>query len=268
MFYAALDVSLRSVAVCIIDHDGKICCERSVRSDVPDVVRCLAAFGQPIHQVGFEAGALTQPITYGLAEAGYDVVCMEARQVAAALSAMRNKTDKHDARGIAQILRSGWYSRVHVKSVESHHMRALLTSRKVMQRKCIDLENEIRGLLRIFGVVLPLRLSRGAFDAAVREMIETDPALSHALLPMLEARAMLFETFTELDRRVKRAAREDTICRRFMTVPGVGEITALSFKAAVDDPARFKSSRTVGAHFGLTPRRFQSGWSNLEPANP
>ena len=259
MFYAALDVSLRSVAICIIDHDGKICLERSVRSDVPDILLCLAGFDQPIHQVGFEAGALTQPITYGLTEAGYDVVCMEARQVAAALSAMRNKTDKHDARGIAQILRSGWYSRVHVKSVESHHMRALLTSRKVMQRKCIDLENEIRGLLRIFGIVLPLRLSRGAFDVAARETIETDPALSHALLPMLEARAMLFETFTELDRRVKRAAREDTICRRFMTVPGVGEITALSFKAAVDDPARFKSSRTVGAHFGLTPRRFQSG---------
>lgn len=138
-------------------------------------------------------------------------------------------------------------------------MRALLTSRKVMQRKCIDLENEIHGLLRIFGVVLPLRLSRGAFDAAVRETIESDPALSNALLPMLEARAMLFETFTELDRRVKRAAREDAICRRFMTVPGVGEITALSFKVGVDDPARFKSSRTVGAHFGLTPRRFQSG---------
>lgn len=133
-----------------------------MRSDVPDVLLCLAGFGQPIHQIGFEAGALTQPITYGLTEAGYDVVCMEARQVAAALSAMRNKTDKHDARGIAQILRSGWYSRVHVKSVESHHMRALLTSRKVMQRKCIDLENEIRGLLRIFGVVLPLWLFRGA----------------------------------------------------------------------------------------------------------
>jgi len=108
MFYAALDVSLRSVAICIIDHHGKICLERSVRSDVSDVLLGLAGFDQPIHQVGFEAGALTQPITYGLTEAGYDVVCMEARQVAAALSAMRNKTDKHDARGIAQILRSGW----------------------------------------------------------------------------------------------------------------------------------------------------------------
>ncbi|WP_235525993.1 type II secretion system F family protein [Caulobacter sp. Root1472] len=106
----------------------------------------------------------------------------------AALSAMRNKTDKHDARGIAQILRSGWYSRVHVKSIESHHLRALISCRKVMQRKCIDLENEIRGLLKIFGVKLPLRLSRGAFDIAVRDTIQSDPALSHALLPMLAIR--------------------------------------------------------------------------------
>lgn len=259
MFYAALDVSLRSVAVCIIDHDGKVRLEKSVPSDVPDLVRALREFGEPIHQVGLEAGTLTQHLTYGLRDSGFDVVCMEARQVNAALSAMRNKTDKHDARGIAQILRSGWYSRVHVKSVEAHHTRALLTSRKVMQRKCIDLENEIRGLLKVFGVKLPLRLSRGAYDRAVRETIESDPALSLALLPMLEARGVLFDTFVELDRRVKRKARADALCTRFMGIPGVGEITALSFKAAVDDPARFKSSRTVGAHFGLTPRRFQSG---------
>lgn len=259
MFYAALDVSLRSVAVCVIDDEGKVRFERSVPSDVPDLVRCLREFGEPIHQVGLEAGTLTQHLTYGLREAGFEVVCMEARQVAAALSAMRNKTDKHDARGIAQILRSGWYSRVHVKSVESHHLRALLTSRKVMQRKCIDLENEIRGLLKVFGVKLPMRLSRGAFDVAVRDTIESDPGLSRALLPMLHARQMLFATFMELDRRVRKAAHEDEVCTRFMGIPGVGEITALSFKAAVDDPARFKSSRTVGAHFGLTPRRFQSG---------
>ena len=172
---------------------------------------------------------------------------------------MLHPRSKHDARGSAQILRAGWYSRVQVKSVEAHHTRALLTCRKVIQRKCIDLENEIRGLLKVFGVKLPLRLSRGAFDAAVRDTIESDPNLSHALLPMLEARSVLFDTFLELDRRVKRKAREDALCRRFMGIPGVGEITALSFKAAVDDPARFKSSRTVGAHFGLTPRRFQSG---------
>jgi len=259
MFYAALDVSLRTVAICIIDEAGKVRLERSTSSELPDLIRCLQGFGQPIHQVGLEAGNLSHHLSAGLVEAGYDVVCMETRQVSAALSAMRNKTDKHDARGIAQILRSGWYSRVHVKSQESLYTRALLTSRKVMQRKCIDLENEIRGVLKVFGVKLPMRLSRGAFDRAVREIITNDPGLSHALLPMLEARQVLFDTFVRLDRRVRQAAHEDGVCRRFMGVPGVGEITALSFKAAVDDPARFRSSRTVGAHFGLTPRRFQSG---------
>lgn len=259
MFYAALDVSLRSVAICIIDEAGKVRFERSVPSDVPDIVRCFNDFGQPIHQVGLEAGTLTQHLTCGLTEAGFDVVCMEARQVNAALSAMRNKTDKNDARGIAQLLRSGWYSRVHVKSVESHYTRALLTSRKVMQRKCLDLENEIRGLLKVFRVKLPIRLRGGAFEEAVRGTIENDPALSHALLPMLEARQVLLETFLKLDRRVRRSANQDAITNRFMSVPGVGYVTALSFKAAVDDPTRFKSSRTVGAHFGLTPRRFQSG---------
>ena len=259
MFYAALDVSLRSVAICIIDDAGKVRLERSTSSELPDLIRCLQGFGQPIHQVGLEAGNLSHHLSAGLVEAGYEVVCMETRQVSAALSAMRNKTDKHDARGIAQILRSGWYSRVHVKSQESLYTRALLTSRKVMQRKCIDLENEIRGVLKVFGVKLPMRLSRGAFDRAVREIITSDLCLSHALLPMLEARQVLFDTFVQLDRRVRQAAHEDGVCRRFMGVPGVGEITALSFKAAVDDPARFRSSRTVGAHFGLTPRRFQSG---------
>jgi transposase len=249
MFYAALDVSLRSVAICIVDEAGKVRFERSVPSDVPELVRCLNEFGEPIHQVGLEAGTLTQYLTYGLTEAGFDIVCMEARQVNAALSAMRNKTDKNDARGIAQLLRSGWYSRVHVKSIESHYIRALLTSRKVMQRKCLDLENEIRGLLKVFGVKLPIRLRGGAFEEAVRGTIESDPSLSHALLPMLNARQMLLETFLELDRRVRKAANQDAITTRFMSVPGVGYVTALSFKAAVDDPARFKSS----------PRRFQSG---------
>lgn len=132
---------------------------------------------------------------------------------------------------------------MHVKSVEAHHTWALISSCKVMQRKCIDHKNEIRGLLKIFGVKLPLRLSRDAFDEAVRDTIQSDPALSYALLPMLEARGVLMRTCLELDRRVKKVAREDALCRRFMGIPGVGEITALSFKAAVDNPARFKNSR-------------------------
>ena len=258
-YYAALDVSLRSVAICIIDDQGTVCLERTVPSEVTDIVACLGGFDHAIEVVGFEAGTLSQYLAHGLQSDGLNVICLEARQVHAALSAMRNKTDRNDARGIAQILRTGWYARVHVKSRASHYTRALLSSRKAVLRKCIDLENEIRGLFKIFGIKLPASLGHGPFDARVRPLIEKDADLADALLPMLEARLVLYHTYLELDRRVKLEARNDTVCQQLMTVPGVGPVTAMTFKAAVDDPSRFRRSRTVGAHFGLTPRRYQSG---------
>ena len=258
-YYAALDVSLRSVNVCVIDEQGEIRAETKLDSEVDDIAEYLHGLDYDVSSVGLEAGTLTQYLTYGLQSAGYEVICMEARQVKAALSAMRNKTDKHDARGIAQILRSGWYSRVHVKSLESHHIRLLLSSRRAVLSKCVDLENEVRGLFKVFGIKLPPKLGHGAFDKTVRGTIEADAALAHALLPLLEARLVLYRTFRELDNRTRKMAQRDTVCQRLMTAPGVGYITALTFKAGVDDPTRFKRSRTVGAHFGLTPRRFQSG---------
>ena len=177
----------------------------------------------------------------------------------AALSAMRNKTDRNDARGIAQILRTGWFSPVHMKSREAHGVRALLSTRKALLNKTIDLANEVRGLLKIFGVRLPKTVKHGSFDELVRPMVEMDDVLAHAMLPLLDARLVLYQHFLELDRRVKRAAAQDEVCMCMMTVPGVGPIAALTFKAAVDDPDRFRRSRTVAAHFGLTPRRYQSG---------
>lgn len=161
-YYGALDVSLRSVHVCVIDEAGDICSESKLTSEVEDIVFYLRGLGLKVSTVGLEAGTLTQYLTYGLHSAGFEVICMEARQVKAALSAMRNKTDKKDARGIAQILRTGWYSRVHVKSLESHHIRALLSSRKAVLNKCIDLENEVRGLFKVFGIKLPPKLGHGA----------------------------------------------------------------------------------------------------------
>ena len=160
-YYAALDVSLRTVNLCVIDEQGDIQVEAKLASEVEDIVSYLRALDIELAGVGLEAGTLTQYLTYGLQAAGFEVICMEARQVNAALAAMRNKTDKNDARGIAQLLRSGWYSRVHVKSLESHQIRALLSSRKAVLNKCIDLENEIRGLFKVFGIKLPPRLGHG-----------------------------------------------------------------------------------------------------------
>ena len=263
-YYAGLDVSLRTVNICVIDDQGEFFAETKLASDVQDIVAYLDELKLNIESVGLEAGTLAQYLTYGLQAADFEVICMEARQVKGALSAMRNKTDKHDARGIAQILRSGWYSRVHVKSIESHHIRMLLSSRRAVLSKCVDLENEVRGLFKIFGLKLPPKLGHGAFDVTVRDIIEADEALSHALLPLLDARLVLYRTFRVLDNRTRKMAHADPVCERLMTVPGVGFITALTFKAGVDDPHRFKRSRTVGAHFGLTPRRFQSGELDIE----
>ena len=257
--YAGLDISLRSINVCVVDDQGNVVAEGKTDAEAIDLVAFLDALDVVITTVGLEAGMLTQYLTYGLQFAGYNVHCMESRQVKAALSAMRNKTDKNDARGIAQILRSGWYSRVHIKSMESHRVRALLTSRRALLDKCIDLENEIRGIFKIFGVKLPSKLGHGSYDRVVRPLIEADEALSMSLLPVFDARLELYRSYRELDNRTRHLAEQDPICQRFMTAPGVGFVTALAYKSGVDDPMRFKHSRTVGAHFGLTSRRHQSG---------
>jgi len=263
-YYAGIDVSLRSVNICVVDDEGELVAETKLPSDVQEIIAYLDELDCNIDLVGLEAGTLAQYLTYGLQSAGFDVACMEAQQVKAALSALRNKTDKHDARGIAQLLRSGWYSEVHVKSMQSHHIRMLLTSRRAVLDKCIDLENEIRGLFKIFGIKLPPKLGHGSFDKAVRAIIEADEKLSHALLPMLDARLVLYKTFRVLDNRTRHLAWGDEVCELLMTAPGVGYVTALTFKAGVDDPSRFRRSRTVAAHFGLTPRRSQSGEMDIE----
>lgn len=257
--FAGLDVSLRSCALCTVDTKGTVLFERELACEVRGITDCLAGFEHPIERVGFEAGAMSRHLFFGLQAEGFDVVCMEARQVQAALSAMRNKTDKNDARGIAQVLRTGWFSPVHMKSREAHGVRALLSTRKALLKKTMDFANEMRGLLKVFGIRLPKTVKHGSFDGIVRPLIEMDEVLAHALGPLLDARLVLYQHYLELDRRVKRAASRDQVCMRLMTVPGVGPIAALTFKAAVDDPARFKRSRTVAAHFGLTPRRYQSG---------
>ena len=217
-YYAALDVSLRSVHLCVINDQGELITETKLSSEVTDIIAYLDALDLEVSIVGLEAGTLAQYLTYGMQSAGFEVVCMEARQVKAALSAMRNKTDKNDARGIAQLLRTGWYSKVHVKSMESHRVRALLSSCKAVLDKCIDLENEIRGLFKIFGIKLPPKLGHGSFDAAVRGIIETDTTLSLSLLPLLDARLMLYHCFRELDNRTRHMVHADPVRSTSMVI--------------------------------------------------
>jgi len=257
-YYAGLDVSLEETSICVVDSDGVIVAERKVASEPREIAEALLALGLVFERVGLEAGPLSPWLHDGLHSEGLPAICIETRQMKAALRAMRNKTDRNDARGIAQVMRTGWFRFVHVKSPESQELRLLLNHRKTLQRKTLDLENEVRGTLKAFGLKVG-KVSRGRFAARVRELLANRSRLRAATESMLKARAALMAEFDRLHRMVLEAVRGDLLCGRLMTVPGVGPITALAFKTGVDVPERFAKSKTVGAHFGLTSRKFNSG---------
>ena len=256
--YAGLDVSLELTSVCIVDARGGIIRETKVPSDPEDLVRYFRSLEDPITRIALEAGPLSQWLHAGLIAAGFETVLLETRHVKAALSAMSVKTDRHDARGIAQLLRSGWYQPVHAKSVSAQEVRALLTTRKLIQTKLLDVESGMRGVLRGFGLKVG-PISRGRFELRIRELVDGHAILETVIGSMLAARAALQHEFTRLHRALLAIVRDDPVCRQLMSVPGVGAITAITFKSGVDDPARFKHSRDVGPHFGLTPKKYQSG---------
>jgi transposase len=260
--YAGIDVSLERSSVCVVDATGGIVREAKVASEPEALVALLGRLGLPLTRVGLEAGPLSQWLHAGLTAAGFEAVLLETRHVKAALSAMVVKTDRKDARGIAQLLRMGWYRPVHRKSPPAQEVRALLVGRKLLQAKLLDVELGIRGLLRGFGLKLG-DVSKGRFAARVRELAVGQPTLERVVGPMLRARDALRGEYLVLHRAVLAIVRGDAVCRRLMTVPGVGPLVAITYSSAVDDPARFRRSRVVGAHFGLTPKRYQSGETDV-----
>jgi transposase len=260
--YAGIDVSLERSSVCVVDGTGRIVREAKVASEPEALVAFLGQLGLPLTRVGLEAGPLSQWLHAGLSEAGYEAVLLETRHVKAALSAMVVKTDRKDARGIAQLLRMGWYRPVHRKSLSAQEVRALLVGRKLLQAKLRDVELSIRGILRGFGLKVG-EVSRGRFAARVEELAAGHEMLGTVIGAMLQARDGLRAEFVRLHRRMLAIVRDDAVCRRLMTAPGVGALVAVTFKTAVDDPGRFRTAEAVGAHFGLTPKRYQSGETDV-----
>src|SRR5512144_190241 len=240
--YVGIDVSLDLRSVCVVDATGKVVREAKVPSEPAALVRFLRELGLELERVGLEAGPLSQWLQAGLAEAGWDAVLLETRHVKAALSAMTVKTDRKDARGIAQLLRMGWFRPVHCKSASAQEVRALLAGRKLLQDKMLDIELGIRGLLRGFGLKVGT-VSKGMFVTRIRELIAGQEMLERVIEPMLRARDALRVEFNRLHRQVLAIVRTHAICRRLMTVPGVGARVALTFTSAIDDPARFTSSQ-------------------------
>lgn len=256
--FVGLDVSVRTTSICVIDGAGRVLKEAKVESEPCAIAALLGNFEGNYRRVGLEAGPLSQWLYSGLGSAGYPVVCVETRHMKAALSAQINKTDRNDARGIAQMMRVGLYRPVHVKTERSQEIRMLLTARKFLQSKIIDAENNLRGLLRNFGLKVGA-VTRAQYEARVTELLAQKPHLALSVGPLLEVRRVLREQFQRLHKAMGRLAAEDGICRLLMSAPGVGPLVALTFRAGVDEAPRFRQSRSVPAHFGLTPARYQSG---------
>jgi transposase len=256
--YVGLDVSLNETKVHVLDEQGKrvwrgACAshpaviEATIRKHAPEAVR-----------IGLETGPLTTWLWQALTEAGLPMVCLDARQAKAALNMRINKTDDNDAEGLAHLVRSGWYTEVRVKSREAMLVRSLLGARTQLLGIVTDLSNQIRGLMKTFGLVVPKGAGR-IFEANVRRLLEGEAAVAAIIVPLLESWRAVRERAADLDRQLLAVVRESVTCRRLMTAPGVGAVVAASFVAALETPENFRTSRAVGAWIGLTPRHYQSG---------
>ena len=256
--FAGLDVSVKETSLCIVDGTGKIVGEVKVASEPATLLAVLTNPAYHFKRIGLEAGPLSQWLFSALAETGLPMLCVETRHMRAALKAQINKTDRNDARGIAQMMRVGLYRPVHVKTLRSQKLRMLLTHRKLLQSKAIAVENDLRATLRNFGLKVGM-VGAAKYETRIKELLENLPELAALVEPLLVVRRVLREQIGALHRRLLAIVRDDDVCRRLMTVPGVGPVVALTYRATVDVPARFPKSKSVGAVFGLTCSRDQSG---------
>ena len=261
--YVGLDVSLKETSICVVDGDGEIVCEGTVYSEPEAIAEFVKTKALHVKRIGLETGPTSTWLWHELRALGLPVICIDARHAKAALSMQINKSDRNDAVGLARIMQCGWYKEVQVKSVACHEIRAVLNSRGLLVKIKRDIENQIRGLLKNLGLRIG-KAGGNVFSRRVEELVADQSLLQEAARALLAVRESVRREIADLHRKVLALAREDKDSRRSMTVPGIGPITALAFHSVIDEPARFRRSRSVGAYVGLTPRRFASGevdWS-------
>jgi transposase len=257
-YYAGIDVSLEQSSVCVVDAGGKIIREAKVPSEPEALIDWFSSLGFGLARIGLEAGPLSQWLFAAMKEAGLAVELLETRHVRNAFKTMPVKTDRKDARGIAELIRLGWFRPVHCKSMPAQETRVVLTARSLVQAKLRDIEMSLRGILRGFGLKVgettPLR-----FAARINELVSGHPTLEAIGAALLAVHEVLLRELKGLEKRVRTMGRNDARARLLMSAPGVGVVISLTYVSAIDDPARFKSSKNVGAHYGMTPKKYQSG---------
>jgi transposase len=256
--YVGLDVSQRETAVCVVSETGQVIFEGEAKSDPGDLTKLLRKHAPLAERIGFETGAMSSWLWHELRRVELPVVCIDARHAHAALSVRMNKSDQNDARGLAELVRVGWYREIKVKSEESQKIRAILVARARLVSMRRDIENQVRSLIKEYGLLFPRAIGQ-QFRNTVNDLLGEDHQLLIVVAPLLSIHEHICRQQSEFDDEVRRLAKEDETTRRLMTVPGVGVITALTFRHTIDDPSRFRSASLVGAYLGLTPRRKQSG---------
>lgn len=257
--YIGLDVSMKRTFICVINEHGKIVHEGSENTDPYLITDYLSKLGLEEMTVGFESGSLTPYLLTGFKERAVDAICMDARKLSPILALKVNKTDKNDARGISEALRAGMYTRVHCKPEESINRAILLTSRRALVEQQTHLKNTVRGLLKSYGIRLG-SISAKKFAVTVMKQISTcQEMVILSIKCLLDVFDKLVEETDKIDQKMLAIAHHDQEIQRLMTIPGVGPVTALTYKAEIFDASRFKESRSVGAYLGMTPTQYASG---------
>lgn len=256
--FIGLDVSQKLTAICVVDETGRRLWRGQCATDPEQIERAVRGRAGDDAHVGLETGPMTPWVVHELHGRGLNITCLDARHASAALKMQMNKTDQNDAEGLAQIMRTGWYRSVHVKSLDAHRARALLGARAQLVGMTTRLSNHIRGVLKTFGM-LPGVMRGLSFDRRVEALLAGRDDLVPIVRPMLVAWRQLREQIAVFDKAVRTLVKASPTCRLLMSVPGIGVVSVLAYVSTVEDPARFVRSRSVGAHLGLTPRQYQSG---------
>ena len=265
-YYIGLDVSLKQTAICVVDGSGSLVWQGASDTHPELIAHAVRHWVDDLVLIGLETGSSTPWLARALQRACLPVVVMDARRAADAMRARPVKTDRTDARALAEMLRSGWYTAVFVKSEESHRLKALLSARDQLVRNKRTFFGQIRGMLRPFGIKLPGRQGTRKFDEAARAACRHDDLLYTCVNALLEALGAIEAQVAALDKLVRKKVGSSKACWHLTSVPCVGPVTALAFAAAIEDPGRFRQTRDVGAYLGLTPRRYQSGERDIAGA--
>jgi transposase len=258
-YYAGLDVAMKETFMCVVDEEGKRVFESKSSTDPQTIYDVLAKSGVKLEKIGLEAGSLSKFLTKSLQDLGLNAICIDARKMAAILAVTINKTDKNDARGIADAMRCNHYKEVNLRNCVDNAIGIFLNSRSTLVENRGRLKNTVRGFLKTYGICLG-EVSHDKFPKTVYEAIsDLPPEAICGFQGLLKSYESMNDQIKKMDKKLNELCKKDEEVKLLMTIPGVGMVVALTYKADLGDPTRFKKSESVGAYYGMTPRQYSSG---------